>query len=192
MVAYYLQRLVWRVQSWFGQSTIATRDLNPGAPKITGWDLIETSYRTIAHRAQRRDVPVLLLIFPTRPWVEAQTPPLRVRQLTTLAQDLSWTVVDLSSAFQGDTESLFLPDDPVHPSAQGYERAAQHIARELIHSQGARTCHHTSTRSRPGAVRASRTSRKRPGRSIPKSRAALPPKINWRSFSVRKPQCRRM
>ncbi len=135
-IAYFhLQRSLVRLKH-----RIVTGNANPAAAPgrsqlIEGWPLVEQSYRRIAARAKDRGVPTVMLIFPTLDTLRGNDDGLTVK-LQQLAAELNWSVIDLAPAFGSADESQFLPNDPVHPSAAGYERVAEYLAHGLFKANG--------------------------------------------------------
>lgn len=130
ILACNLQRAVWYAQARFGgaRPAAAANDEAQGS----GWTLVEQSYRRIAASARARGVPVVLVIFPTLDLLEGRAPDDLTARLTALATELGWTAIDVSAAFESDPAGLFVPDDPIHPNADGYQRAADGIAAALL------------------------------------------------------------
>jgi hypothetical protein len=78
---------------------------------------------------------VVLFVFPTRAILENPPPADKLTaDLHALAGELGWTVIDLTAAFEPAPAELFLPDDDIHPNAEGYCRAAAKISSELLAS----------------------------------------------------------
>jgi lysophospholipase L1-like esterase len=125
VVAFYLERGVW-----FGQARLASRFGRQDAPP--SFEAVEEPYRRLAARARERRVPVVLIVFPTLDLIEGRETDDYSERLQRLAKELGWGVIDLDAAFRDDVASLFLPNDPVHPSAAGYRRAGQALAREVV------------------------------------------------------------
>ena len=124
-----LQRLLARAPRFLGHAPPGpTRDEVIGQ----NWLLIEQSYRRIARHARERHLPVVLILFPTRFDAEGlATDDLRER-LQKFSRAEGWEVIDLLSVFRTDPNALYLPDDQLHPTAQGHRKAAEFIAREWL------------------------------------------------------------
>jgi lysophospholipase L1-like esterase len=123
VVAFYLERGVW-----YGQARLSSRlgrqDASPS------FEAVEEPYRRLAARARARQVPVVLIVFPTLDLIEGRETDDYSERLQSLGKELGWGVIDLDEAFRDDAAILFLPGDPVHPSAAGYRRAGPARARE--------------------------------------------------------------
>lgn len=132
ILACRLQQTVWYTQAKLGGSSPTLSVPNAKhREELKDWPLVEQSYRRIARSARERGVPVVLVIFPTLDLLEGrQTDDLNVH-LSELAGELGWTVIDLSDAFAPKPAELFAANDPVHPNAEGYQRAAARIAAAL-------------------------------------------------------------
>jgi lysophospholipase L1-like esterase len=130
IVAANLQKAVWYGQARLG---LAAPVLTAPADErqLTGWPLVEDSYRRIARSASARQVSVVLVVFPTLDLLEGRQTDDLTERLTALGTELGWTVIDVSGAFAHDPVPLFAPRDPVHPSAAGYDRAAAWIDNAL-------------------------------------------------------------
>ena len=122
-LAYRLQRV--------GLSSVTLAEEGKSSTAVTGWPFIEANYRRLAARARARGVPVVLLIYPTLTLLCDSEADDYGGQLKDLGRQLGWEVVDLTPAFATDPENLFLPGDPIHPNARGYQRAA-HYSCETI------------------------------------------------------------
>jgi lysophospholipase L1-like esterase len=75
---------------------------------------------------------VILIVYPTLEQLSGKAPADSVPRLEAIADELGWPLVDLTPAFARQPAALFLPGDPVHPSAEGYARAAALAADALI------------------------------------------------------------
>ncbi len=123
-----LRRCLWTMQAKYAKTS--NEDAAPqNADDDTlsgGWPFVENAYRQIAASAQKRAMPVMLFVFPTLDEARTlQTDPC-IDHLRPIAQELGWQLIDLTPAFQDSSaEKLFLPNDPIHPSAAGYARAAR-------------------------------------------------------------------
>jgi lysophospholipase L1-like esterase len=122
-LAYKLQRV--------GLSTVTLAEQGRSSTAVTGWPFIEANYRRLAARARARGVPVVLLIYPTLELLSGLPAEDYGGRLKDLARELDWEVIDLAPAFATDPVPLFIPGDPVHPSARGYQQAA-HYSCETI------------------------------------------------------------
>jgi lysophospholipase L1-like esterase len=105
---------------------------NAAQQTASGWQLVEDSYRKIAQQANARNIPVILVIYPTLDTLETPDGDDLTRRLEALALELGWAAIDVAPAFAPDGKSLFLPDDPVHPNAAGYARAAARAAESIV------------------------------------------------------------
>lgn len=133
ILAYRLQQAVWHLQARTDPSAVNMASAASETPEVAvgGWPQVEQSYRRIAAAARARGLPVVLIIFPTLDLLEGREHDDLSERLTQLGHELGWTVIDLAEAFQDGPANLFAPNDPVHPNAEGYHRAAAHIARAL-------------------------------------------------------------
>ncbi len=132
IIAYKLHRGFWRWRAHVAKNSGETLPgQTPDASQLAGWPLIEQNYRKIAGVAKAHGWPVVVFIFPTLPYLQGTAPDDFTPRLQNLCRELGWTVIDLSPAFEPKPAPLFLPDDPVHPTAEGYRRAAEFIATEL-------------------------------------------------------------
>jgi lysophospholipase L1-like esterase len=124
IVCFYLERISWilraKLSSRFGRGTLVPPEY------------IDQSYRQIARAAREHGVPVILFDFPTADLLEGRAHDDLSARLRALGTELGWPVVDLSDAFRPDADRLFLPGDPVHPNAEGYQRTATYLAGELV------------------------------------------------------------
>ena len=82
--------------------------------------------------ARGRGVPVVLIVYPTLDLLEGRVNDDLGARLAALGSELGWQVIDVTMALKDGPADLFVPDDPVHLNAAGYERAAAHAARELL------------------------------------------------------------
>jgi lysophospholipase L1-like esterase len=124
ILAFYLERGLWYAKDrWIARSR--PQDTPPS------FGAVEEAYRGLAASARKHGVPVVLLIFPTGDLAEGRAADDYSDRLQRLGKEFGWGVIDLAEAFRDDTASLFLPGDPVHPSAAGYRRAGQYLARRL-------------------------------------------------------------
>ena len=128
LAVHELRRCLWTIEARYAKK--AAGSATPlGAetqPALTGWPFVEESYRRIAAAAKERGVPVVLFVFPSLDEANGFQADCSVNHLEPIAKELGWPMVDLGSAFQGaPVATLFLPNDPIHPSADGYARAAR-------------------------------------------------------------------
>jgi lysophospholipase L1-like esterase len=122
-----LRRWLWTVQarSIKNGEHESPRNAEYATPS-GGWTFVEQAYRRIAAAAHARGVPVVLFVFPTIEEATFSQSDRSVRHLRGIAQELGWPLIDLTPAFQDSSaDHLFLPNDPIHPSAEGYTRSAQ-------------------------------------------------------------------
>jgi hypothetical protein len=131
--AFKLHRGFGRVQACLARHTDAPAPVVDAAAPVAGWPFVESAYRRLAASAGTHGVPVTLIVFPTFGLLQETESDDLSERLTALGRELGWGVIDLDAAFRPVTPGLFLPDDPVHPSAAGYERAAAHLAGVLRH-----------------------------------------------------------
>jgi lysophospholipase L1-like esterase len=120
--AFYLERL-----TWFGRAAL-NRSGAPAGP--APFAVVEEPYRRIAAGARERGVPVVLIVFPTLDLLQGKAHDDLSGRLRRLGDELGWRVIDLGDALDADP-ALFLPGDPVHPSAEGYRRVGVYLARQL-------------------------------------------------------------
>lgn len=108
------------------------------AENAPGWQQLRSALREMGDSAQKRQVPVLLVLYPAfvpGNWT-AETYPLRAihEQVTRAAEEAGLVVLDLSGAFAregGDWRSWWaLPWDH-HPSAAAHRMAATEIAKQV-------------------------------------------------------------
>jgi lysophospholipase L1-like esterase len=128
-----LERLALRLRAHWSQGAVRQLVVDDAAP-VTGWPFVEQAYRRLAASARLRNVPVTLAICPTLDTLTGQQQDDLVERLTALGRDLGWTVIDLAPALSGSARELtclFLPNDPIHPSAAGYARLAAALAAHL-------------------------------------------------------------
>jgi lysophospholipase L1-like esterase len=135
IIAYKLHRSYWRFRAHMAKTRGETLPgQKPDAGQVMGWPFIEQSYRKIAKTAKAHGWPVVVFVFPTLTLLTGETPDELTERLQKLGQELGWTVIDLTPAFQSQPASLFLTDDPIHPTAEGYRRSAEVIAKGLLES----------------------------------------------------------
>jgi hypothetical protein len=132
LTAHHLERALWHVGRKCGILS-ATRSRGDAAT-LSGWELVEESYRRLDRLARAHRVPVILVIFPRRGPCEDDYS----KQLQQLGSELGWTVIDLDEAFTADSDNLFIAGDAIHPNAAGHRRAAEEVARKLDMVQGFR------------------------------------------------------
>ena len=99
--------------------------------QLIGWPFIEQAYRRIARRAQEEHRPVVVFVFPWLEGLEGRVWDDLSERLRALGEELHWTVIDLAPAFVSDPASLFFEGDPIHPNADGNQRAATYAAARL-------------------------------------------------------------
>jgi len=133
LLAYRLQRMLWSVEARLGwaSATETTKDEVNRDP-IQGLLHVETAYRRIVRVARERQLPVTLLLFPTIDMFPSRQPDILTVRLTELAREEGWKVIDLAPAFAQDTASLYIPNDPVHPSAAGFVKAVNLSAPTIL------------------------------------------------------------
>lgn len=133
ILAHKLQHGLWHLENRFGLAS-ATLPTPPEAKPdevLSGWALVEQSYRRLARLARERNLPVVLVVFPTLDLLEGRAADDFSKRLQTLGKELDWTVIDVGDAVGPDAARLFVPGDPIHPNAEGYRRAAEKIAAVL-------------------------------------------------------------
>lgn len=135
ILAYNYQRALWYLQARLGLASPtqvpAQADAQPREQLLVGWPFVEQSYRCIAQRARERNIPVLLVVYPTLDQLEGRTTDDLSERLQKLCLQLGWHVIDLETVFAAEPASLFLKGDTLHPNAAGYQRAAEFLARSL-------------------------------------------------------------
>lgn len=126
IIAFKLQRCVWRMEAGIGDGSNVV--INQEAP-LKGMPFVEAAYRQIAAAARERNVPVTLIVFPNKQWLNANEGDDLRSRLGQLAGALNWHCIDLTTAFATHAnDDLYLPNDPIHPSSLGYAIAARAIA----------------------------------------------------------------
>lgn len=124
-----IQRLQARVPSYIGKQA-------PGptcAERVeAGWPAIEHAYTRIAARARQHELPVFLILFPTRFDAEGLIDDGLRARLNTFAAQEGWSVIDLREVFAADPDALYLPSDNLHPTVLGHQRSAEAIGKALI------------------------------------------------------------
>lgn len=132
LIFFKLERLAVRARAgWAGSSGQQQMVVDSYAP-LTGFPYVEQAYRRLAASARAHGVPVSLAIVPTLETLSGSKSDDLTAQLTVLGQELGWRVIDLAPAMMPVEASLFLPNDPVHPSAAGYARIADYLARRVV------------------------------------------------------------
>jgi lysophospholipase L1-like esterase len=131
IVAYKLQRWLWHLQVHLRRNhgNVPGAASTPGM--LSGWPAVEEPYRRLADSARRWHVPVTLIVFPTLDTLEGRNTDDLSERLQRLGKELGWSVVELNDAFRADAPILFCPQDPIHPSAAGHERAAARLFQEM-------------------------------------------------------------
>lgn len=134
LLYFKLERLALRLQAyWSSQEAVRQLVVDDAAP-VTGWPFVEQAYRRLAASAQARNVPVTLAICPTLDILTGKQQDDLSERLTALGRELRWSVIDLAPALSPpptELTRLFLPNDPIHPSAAGYARLADALAAHL-------------------------------------------------------------
>jgi lysophospholipase L1-like esterase len=131
LIFFKLERLAARVRAGWGGSSGQQMVVDQTAP-LTGFPFVEQAYRRLAASAQARGVPVSLALMPTFETLTGAKPDGLTAQLTALGVELGWRVIDLTPALLPAEAALFLPHDPIHPSAAGYTRIAAYLASRLV------------------------------------------------------------
>lgn len=134
LLYFKLERLALRLQArWSSQGAVRQLVVDEDA-RVTGLPFVEQAYQRLAASARARAVPVTLAICPTLDVLTGQQPDDLSARLAALGRDLGWSVIDLAPALSGppaELTCLFLPNDPIHPSAAGYARLAAALAAHL-------------------------------------------------------------
>jgi lysophospholipase L1-like esterase len=124
-----LQRAFWRLQASTVDPAEAIREFHP---PLVGWPFVEHSYRRLAELAAARGLPVLLLDFPSLAETAAFGTDDYSERLDRLGSELGWPVIHVAPAWGDASSQLAWPEDLLHPNAVGHERAARHIAAEVV------------------------------------------------------------
>src|SRR5262249_16162204 len=127
ILAHKLQRASWHLQARWGAASLRPSDEEEQSPVLTDWPLIEHSYRRLGSLARERNLPVVLIVYPTLDLLKGRDPDRYSRGLEKLGKELGWTVIDVRDVFQENPGQWFVPGDPVHPNAAGYRWAAARI-----------------------------------------------------------------
>src|SRR5262249_491765 len=125
-IAFYsLQRSLYRLAVRVPRY-LSKRKPEPSFDEVTeqGWPEVEAAYRRIAAHARARNLPVFLIIFPSRVDAEREVSQNLRCRLKHFAAEHGWAAIDLLDVFAADPNALFLPKDLLHPSALGHQRAA--------------------------------------------------------------------
>jgi lysophospholipase L1-like esterase len=137
LVAFQVEQAVRHLQRRLGllSATLPITEGQEPAGALSGWPLVEQSYRRLDRLARARNLPVILVVFPKLPLINGKPFDDFSDRLQVLGKELGWTVIDLVDAFAPDSDELFFPEDAIHPNEAGHERAGRAIAREVIRSE---------------------------------------------------------
>ena len=126
-----LERGLWSLQWRLGLLSATLPDGQEKAATLSGWPLVEQSYRRLDRLARARHVPVILVIFPKLPLIDGRPFDDYSERLQLLGRELGWSVIDVVDVFGPDGSGLFCPNDAIHLSESGHRRAAEYIAAAL-------------------------------------------------------------